>query len=166
MSIDDLVEEIEQEETKTKEASASEEKSVDEFSEKVVERAMEKIAERRDGRPDKSKKDTGTLPKAELSPQEMVEKVSEEVSDERVEEINERLSDRQKEKVATIKGVFEDDTKANLFEKVASYQLATNPKIVVDNNFQQYETLDGQEVKPEMFFDVEGDEDVNNFFRS
>jgi chemotaxis protein histidine kinase CheA len=170
-TLEDLVNEIENEELE-KNASVDE---TDALAEEVMKRAMEKVAKQK------------TKPKAEKQPDEMLE----EAEDEDVEEIEEELekeadkddgdeeseeeekieeeveeelrglSQKQKEKVASVSQNFTSDAKQELFEKLASFQLLSNPRVIRDNNFQKYETLDGLPKEIQMLFDDQGEE-VNN----
>jgi len=146
-SINDLIEELENDEL---EKQASEE-NVEELAEDVFQRALEKVA--------KSKSKNKSTPKAEKDPEEMLE---ESEDTEELEEIEKEIEkDAAHEKLSSFK--FDSEEKQELFEKVASYALANAPRIVRDNNFQQYETLDGMPKIMELFFDAPGEE-VNNIY--
>lgn len=176
VDINDLIDELtsedaelekvasEEEEQEEIEKTASEEEVVnydlDEFTELVQNRAMEKIAEQ-----------LGGVPKAEVSPQEIHEKTKEDLSEEDVDKIanaivdseEEGIDEYQQEKIASVAGEFSgkgDSAKAELFTKLASAALANSPKIVVDKNYQTFQTLDGQPNDPDMY-NTPGAEIVN-----
>jgi len=151
-TLEDLVNEIAEEEEMEKNAS----EEVDALAEEVMARALEKVAKAK------------TKPKAEKDPEEMIEGTEDneaddgdEESEEVEEELRGKLSSAQKEKVASISGKFSSPEKKELFEKLASFQLLSNPRVVRDNNFQKYETLDGLPKEIQMFFEDQGEE-VNN----
>lgn len=178
-TIEDLVKEIENEEL---EKQASEVDEVDGLAEEVMRRAMEKVAKAKT-KPKAEKNPEEMLDEAEDEEVEEIEEkiekeakkeddgdeeteeeeaIEEEVEEElRGKEIEEALSKKQKEKVASISENFSSPAKKKLFEKIASYQLANNPRVVIDNNFQKYETLDGLPKEIKMLFDDPGEE-VNN----
>jgi len=158
-TLEDLVNEIAEEEEMEKNASEVDE--VDALADEVMQRTLEKIAKA------KSK------PKAEKDPEEMVDETedndpdedgdeeseAEEAIEEEVEEeLRGKLSSAQKEKVASISSKFSSPEKKELFEKLASFQLLSNPRVVRDNNFQKYETLDGLPNEIQMFFEDQGEE--------
>ena len=152
-TLEDLVNEIAEEEEMEKNASKNE---VDVLAEEVMARTLEKIAKAK------------IKPKAEKDPEEMIEGTEDneaddgdEESEEVEEEVRGKLSKAQKEKVASISGKFSSPEKKELFEKLASFQLLSNPRVVRDNNFQKYETLDRLPKEIQMFFEDQGEE-VNN----
>ena len=141
MRLEDLLEEIENDDL---EKTASEDKEVDGIADEVYKRALEKVAKA----------------KAEKDPEEMLE----ESEDEEIEEIEEEIEEElQHEKVASLAGGLDSDSKKKLFEKVASYALAANPRIVKDNNFQHFEDFSGVPKAIEQFFNVPGEE-VNHIY--
>jgi len=95
---------------------------------------------------------------AEEEIEEMEEEAGEQLS--RAQELKD-LTENQKEKVASISENFTSPAKKKLFEKLASFQLLENPRVVRDNNFQKYETLDGLPKEIKMLFEDQGEE-VNN----
>ena len=141
-----MIDEIEEEENMEKTAN----KEVEELADEVFQRALEKVAEAK--------------PKAEKGPKEMLEEAEDE---EELEEIEEAIEEEEKKKEAAIEKLssfeFDSDSKKELFEKIASYQLANAPRIVRDNNFQHYETLDGIPKAIQQLFDAPGEE-VNNIY--
>lgn len=175
-TLEDLVNEIENEELE-KNASVDE---TDALAEEVMKRAMEKVAKQKT-KPKAEKQPDEMLDEAEEEEVEEIEeelekeakddgddeseeeeKIEEEVEEElRGEEIEKALSKKQKEKVASISENFSSDAKKKLFEKLASFQLLSNPRVIRDNNFQKYETLDGLPKEIQMLFDDQGEE-VNN----
>lgn len=182
-TLEDLVNEIENEEL---EKQASEVDEVDGLAEEVMRRAMEKVAKAKT-KPKAEKDPEEMLDETEDEEVEEIEEelekeaekdedddddgdeeskaeeaIEEEVEEElRGEEIEKALSKKQKEKVASISENFSSPVKKKLFEKIASFQLLNNPRVVIDNNFQKYETLDGLPKEIKMLFDDKGEE-VNN----
>lgn len=171
MRLDEIVNQIEGTEEK-------DDNSIEKLASVVYEKAMEKVAK---NQPEKV--DTGRVPKAELSPAEMQEKSTKDISAKELENVIsglkeeekeekekaaaiEKISHFQQEKIASISDLFNENgnpAKAELFTKIASAVLATNPRVVVDYNFQQYQTLDGQPKEPTMIQPDSG-EVVNNFY--
>lgn len=149
-TIEELISELESEEL---EKNASKEvEAEDILADEVMARALEKIAAAtEEEEPEEDDGDEETEEEEEIE-----DKVEEEI-----EEEMRGLTRQQKEKVASISGKFSSPTKAKLFEKVASFALLNNPRVIRDNNFQKYETLDGLPKEIEMFFDAPGEE-VNN----